>query len=36
MPNAQVSQYRTEDSTAAGDDDSGLITPDTKLRQPVK
>jgi len=36
-PNVQNSQYRTEDSTAAGDDDdSDLYTPDTKLQHPVK
>jgi len=35
-PNVQKSQYSTEDSTAAGDEDSDLTTPDTKLRHPVK
>jgi len=35
-PNVQNSQHRTEDSTAAGDDDSDVTTPDTKLRHPVK
>jgi len=36
MPNVQNSQYRIEDSTAAGDDDSDITTPDTTLRHPVK
>jgi hypothetical protein len=35
-PYVQKSQYRTKGSTAAGDDDSDLTIPDTKLRHSVK